>query len=411
MFNHRLFAWSGQRLCEVTGDHDHIFGSVPVVNVFGDLDQLGPLNAKDLHTEPGKSAASDQFACYSIYRQFEDCVVLNQTMRQGKDEQALLNRLLRIRNGTVNQQDWLDINSRYEENLTDEQKLEFQHEKVITLHETWVEVRKENRSRLSKLGVPVAVIPSTGRGRHHMQGENQVGQIVPKCLLAVGCRVILTKNQGSLTQFGLNNGAMGTVISILYEKDSAPPSMPTSVICEFPAYNGPAWIQTHPTWIPIVPMTTRCEDNCCSRTGLPLMPGYSIPIAKSQGMTVGRNKPATHMRIKLQNDKFMERLSLGTTYTAFSRVETESRWCLVEKIPQERLFYINNHPHMPARKVEEDRLSSLSNQTIAKYNQYLNVKDYVQLLKRFDEQCNDGITVSVCSNKIENCKCILCESM
>ena len=214
MFSHRLLAWSSHRLCEATNNFDETFGSVPLVNFFGDLGQLGPVDSRDLHIEPGKSSAPDELAGFAIYRKFEDCIVLDQTMRQGKDEQDLLQRLLRIRNGTVNQKDWIDINNRYEKDLSTNDKRSFEHGQVMTLYETWAEVRKENHAKLSKLGVPIAVIPSTGRGRHHQQGEKQVGQLVPKVKLGVGARVILTKNQGSLTQLGLNNWALGKVIAI-----------------------------------------------------------------------------------------------------------------------------------------------------------------------------------------------------
>ena len=33
--------------------------------------------------------------------------------------------------------------------------------------ETWAEVNAENHVKLANLGVPVAMIPSKGRGRHH----------------------------------------------------------------------------------------------------------------------------------------------------------------------------------------------------------------------------------------------------
>ena len=108
-----------------------------------------------------------------------------------------------------------------------------------------------------------------------------------------------------------------------------------------------------------------CEGHCCSRKGLPLMPGYAITIAKSQGMSIGANKPATHARVKLQRKTDMERNCLGTAaYTAFSRCEKESNWCLVESIPQQRLFYINEHPRMKPRRDEEQRLQNLSRNTI-----------------------------------------------
>ena len=88
---------------------------------------------------------------------------------------------------------------------------------------------------------------------------------------------------------------MGRVVAILYAPNTRPPSMPDAVICDFSDYRGPTWLSNQPTWVPIVPVTTRCENNCCSRIGLPIMPGYSIPVAKSQGMTVGANKPATRI--------------------------------------------------------------------------------------------------------------------
>ena len=94
------------------------------------------------------------------------------------------------------------------------------------------------------------------------------------------------------------------------------------------------------------------------------MPVYAITIAKSQGMSIGANKPATHARVKLQPKIDMERNCLGTAYTAFSRCEEESNWCLVEPIPQQRLFYINEHPRMKPRRDEEQRLKNLSRNTL-----------------------------------------------
>ena len=68
-----------------------------------------------------------------------------------------------------------------------------------------------------------------------------------RCLLAVGATVMLTKNQQGLTGFGLNNGAMGKVISMLYEVGHAPPMFPYAVVVDFHGYTGPAWIAEHPT--------------------------------------------------------------------------------------------------------------------------------------------------------------------
>ena len=409
MFSHRLLAWCNQRFWEATADFENNFGSIPIVNFFGDLGQLGPVDAKDLHTPPSKSAAPDQLKGYSVYQTFTECVVLTQTMRQKLDQIGLLERLLRIRSGNVTQQDWININLRHEQKLKQSEKEAFQNGTVITLHETWREVKMENRKQLSQLGVPVAVIPSTGRGRHHKKSDKQVGRIPARCIIAVGCTVMLTRNQGPHTVFGLNNGAIGSVVSILYSESKSPPSMPDAVIVNFEGYSGKPWIDGKPKWIPIVPQTSRCDHECCSRTYIPLIAAYSISIAKSQGMTVGERKPATHMRIKLQSEKFMEALSLGTSYTAFSRVESENRWCLVDEVPMDRILYINEHPHMQQRRDEENRLEQMSALTVANYFHYADGIDaYLDLLQRFDVVCGDGLVTSICQSNSHSCTCIIC---
>ena len=162
MFSHRLLAWTSQRFCEATGSFEHHFGNIPVVNFFGDLQQLGPVKAKDLHSTPNKDSPPDKMKGYAIYRSFTECVVLTQTMRQKPDQLPLLQRLMRIRSGSVTQQDWIDVNNRWEQNLKPDEKPNFQHDQVITLHETWREVNKENREQLYKFvdkGIPVATIP------------------------------------------------------------------------------------------------------------------------------------------------------------------------------------------------------------------------------------------------------------
>ncbi|XP_066934414.1 uncharacterized protein [Clytia hemisphaerica] len=333
MYSPRLLAWCNQRFMEATEDFEKDFGNIPVVNFFGDLGQLGPIEGNDLFIQPSKKPTPENLKGHAIYRSFKKCVLLTQTMRQKPDQKTLLERLLRIRSGNITQQDWLDINSKYEPNMTQKDREDFDNGRVITLNETWQEVFDENREKLSRLRVPVATIPCTeGRGTcHKTSGQKQMGQIPGISFIAVGCPVMLTKNQGPLTTFGLNNnGAIGTVIAILYPDGCCPPSPPDAIIVHFEGYNGPVWNEEHPKWVPIVPMKSRCDAHqSCSRTGFPLLAAYSIPIAKSQGMTIGEGKPATHMRVKLQQKTFMESLSLGTTYTALSRVESDKRWCVL----------------------------------------------------------------------------------
>ena len=90
----------------------------------------------------------------------------------------------------------------------------------------------------------------------------------------------------------------------------------------------------------------------------------------------------------------MEEQNLGISYTAFSRAESEDRWCLVEKIPEDRLLYINDHPQMKNRHEEEQRLRTLSTETIHRYSYLTDDQKYVSILQEFDVLCNDGIITS-----------------
>ena len=87
----------------------------------------------------------------------------------------------------------------------------------------------------------------------------------------------------------------------------------------------------------------------------------------------------------------MERLNLGITYTSLSRASKLENIALVEKIPFERLSYINNHPWMAKRRAEEERLKLLCERTLEKYGEYKQLENYKHLLKQFDNFCNDGI--------------------
>ena len=108
-----LVAWCSQRFCEATGDYSTSYGGIPTVNFFGDLGQLGPVRALDLHIPPLSHDSPANLAGYALYKAFNDVIVLKETMRQGPDELALLQRLLRIRDGSITQKDWQDINDRY----------------------------------------------------------------------------------------------------------------------------------------------------------------------------------------------------------------------------------------------------------------------------------------------------------
>ena len=111
-------SWTSHRLCEATGDFEHTYGGTPGGNYFGDLGQLGPILDNDNHLKPKTNDSPATIAGYAIYRSFEDVIVLEETMRQGPDQKKPLERLLCIKNGTVTQNQWKDINNRYKGGLS-----------------------------------------------------------------------------------------------------------------------------------------------------------------------------------------------------------------------------------------------------------------------------------------------------
>ena len=68
MFSKSFLGWCSQRFTEVTNNNDNSFGSIPIVNFFGDLGQLGPVESRALHIRPAQTAAPAELAGLGVYR-------------------------------------------------------------------------------------------------------------------------------------------------------------------------------------------------------------------------------------------------------------------------------------------------------------------------------------------------------
>ena len=84
------------------------------------------------------------------------------------------------------------------------------------------------------------------------------------------------------------------------------------VICHFPSYIGPSYLEDEPKCVPIVIQERHFNKNkqLCIRKMLPLKPGYAISIHSSQGMTL------ESVIVDLSPREF----AAGLTYVAPSRV-------------------------------------------------------------------------------------------
>ena len=419
MVGQHLFGWTNARfvagsnaLIKVADEEPPPFGHVPAVNLSGDLFQLSPIGDKDTYKIPGKNGTPIQWYGHSIYMQFKDCIILDEIMRQKPSQRKFIECLNNIRQGTVKHQDWQQLNERALSNLSMEERQQFEQDDTILLTETWADSYQRNCERIASLGHPVAQFASTGRGYHHSR-EKDMGQIRNVCYLSQGCRVMITKNQQALAALGLNNGAVGTIVDIFYDEGMQPPQPPSFVIVDIPGFKGipgNECIPGHPTYVALTPDTGFCENKCrCQRTGYPLIPAYGITITKAQGMTIGQNEMIKKCIIKLSDKTSMESKCLGLGYTAFSRVCEFTDFALHDRIPWERLEYINHHKQMKSRKEEEERLQRLEKDTLESLQ--CSEYDYIHLLEAIDQFCQDGIVDSICNEIAGKCACIFHRSI
>lgn len=155
--------------------------------------------------------------------------------------------LLRLRNGESTQADWEVLSTRFENKLSKVERDKFSE--VTHIIPTWSDVNEVNFKMLGSLHCPVAKIHAVNTGgKEACTADSDIARgLEAHLLIAKGARVMLTSNL--LTSAGLVNGAIGTVIDILFE-EQGPPSLPTAVLIAFDNYNGPSIIT--PTGINVV---------------------------------------------------------------------------------------------------------------------------------------------------------------
>ena len=336
-------------------DLNKSFGSILSVNFFGDIFQLVSIGDRDLYLTSPEDASPAWHKGHAIYNSFTDVIVLNELMRQNNSQLRFRQLLDNIRLGKITQGDHMLIQQRLLDNLPPQEREEFENDNVILLAERWSDANEYNEQIFIKRGKPVAIIDCEGNSARHLKradADKQMRQIPETSFMSQGARIILTKNQGSLTQCGLNNGALGTIVGWIYEKDTRPPLPPFVIVVNFPGYDGPEFwpdlARRH--WVPLPRDTLRCESNCCHRTNFPIIPGYAITIHKSQGMSIGSKHMVKKAILHLRDEPKAAQMSLGLTYPAFSRCTEIGDWCIKEPFPFDRLSKaVNQNKSKPGR--------------------------------------------------------------
>lgn len=140
------------------------------------------------------------------------------------------------------------------------------------------------------------------------------------------------KARNILPEWGLFNGAIGTVMDIVFQENESPHgnNLPAYVLVDFPQYTGPAMMKDNPTYVALTPVTTDCDnDKCysCKRTQIPLELAFGKTIHTFQGINVGPVKPGQppnqiNSIVCDPGPREFESKACGLLYTACTRGST-----------------------------------------------------------------------------------------
>ncbi len=247
----------------------------------GDFAQLPPVGGQPMFKRTNKPG-------FSVYRNFDRCVVLQTVERQrGPAQERFRAALQRLSSGDIRDADCDMWGTRCPTKHGNGMAPEWQQ--ATRLYTTNAAVDEFNIAALRKLNTPVAIIEAEHNNATAKKATKQEASgLRRRVFLADGCRVMLTSNLWPET--GLVNGTRGVVREIIYPERSTPTALPIAVMVEFDGYTGPGFSTDPkaPKLVPIVPtqMSWTKGHTPCSRTQLPLRTACALIIHKSQGGNV-----------------------------------------------------------------------------------------------------------------------------
>jgi ATP-dependent DNA helicase PIF1 len=249
MLGQRSFTWIDKRLRQATARYDKLFGGISVI-LIGDFGQLPPVGDKLLFTDPDVTKHESNDHAYLLYKQFTTVVILKQILRQSNTANEFRELLLTIRNGNISNEIWQALLSRSPSCVSN--VAEFENSTHLFFDKQ--SVAEHNLKALQKLGNPIARIEAVNSDHAaKVTTSDEAGGLDSVVYISKNSKVMLTSNLWQQT--GLCNGATGTVQEIFYANNHNPPSLPVSVLIDFGKYKGPPFLQDHPTWVPIPPVT------------------------------------------------------------------------------------------------------------------------------------------------------------
>jgi len=296
-----------------------------------------------LYTTTSRNDLSDLGS--STYHSFTKAITLDKIMRQSGqtvEQELFRNLLLRLRDGSTSISDWEELMKHTPAHVHDTSHFQNALHLFPTKMQLYSTILINFTTIISQL---LLLKQYTTKA-----SPDDAAGLDPAILLSVGARVMLITNLW--VEVGLVNGAVGTVISILYQT-GGPPDLPLAVMIRFDNYTGPTFPDQT---VPIVPVrrTWHSSTGNCSRLQIPLKLAWAVTIHKAQGLTLD----------KVVIDIGKKEFSSGLTYVACSCVRSLEDLLFTAPFPYQRLSNLSTSNHLQQRLQEDSRLRCIEQSSI-----------------------------------------------
>ena len=268
------------------------FGGISII-LMGDFAQLTPVGDPPLFMEPDEKTKNGKnpqvVSGYHLFKEHfsDNSIIFDEVMRQGPDQEEFKKILDNLATGKFTREDWDVLRTRDLQANFNKEEIEAIKKKSVKICARIKDTKKHNEERIKAIGNPILGLRSLNSGGSEAKyaSTNEAQGLLQGITICKGCQVLLTRNLWS--EAGLTNGARGEVKYIIYPEDWNGKDLPM-VICHFPSYIGPSYLEDEPKCVPIVIQESHFNKNkqLCIRKMLPLKPGYAISIHSSQGMTL-----------------------------------------------------------------------------------------------------------------------------
>ncbi|EED13562.1 conserved hypothetical protein [Talaromyces stipitatus ATCC 10500] len=323
------------------------FGGLNVI-LTGDFYQLPPVAQRPLYYNK-KLDFIEEIYGHSLYKKFDITIELNVIRRQDDtdvDAIKFKEALDHLREDELQLADWKLLCTRVKAVVP---HVVESFKNALRIYSKKAEVHDFNHSRLRDIGNPVICIIATHQGLNaEKASSDEAGNLHAELDLSIGCRIMLLEN--IWTDYGLVNGAFGTVLDVVWEAGTTNPRQTPLLLLlvHFDSYDGPdCCLVDNKTAVPIFQSRRDFSTSniTCSRTQFPIIVAYAMTVHKAQGITVDQAV------LNITNRDF----ALGLTYVALSRVKKLSGVLFEEGFDYERFVRKKPHPTMVMRKEDAQR--------------------------------------------------------